>query len=152
MAHPDPSRGAGTADKSFLTCWALLRSPGVVTAMAERQKQPTTKQKFYSRAVYHIKGTPTKLVAIVDAPDVETAIARAIEAKTASNEAAGAFHNLDNLGNGPRRTNPAPWRSPRTASRAPSYARAVLGSFCKVAVLTSFAAKALSPIVMADET
>jgi 5-deoxy-D-glucuronate isomerase len=33
----------------------------------------------HSWSVYHIKGTPAKLVAIVDAPDERTAIARAIE-------------------------------------------------------------------------
>ena len=34
----------------------------------------------HSWAVYHIKGTPAKLVGIIDnAPDAETAIARAIE-------------------------------------------------------------------------
>jgi hypothetical protein len=31
------------------------------------------------RFVFHIKGTPAKLVAIVDAPDEATAIAKAIE-------------------------------------------------------------------------
>ena len=42
-------------------------------------KQPT-KQHLHSWAVYHLKGTPAKLVGIVDnAPDAETAIARAIE-------------------------------------------------------------------------
>ena len=47
-------------------------------AMAKRpsKQQPTT----YRWAVYHIKGTPANFVAIVDdAPDEETAIARAIE-------------------------------------------------------------------------
>jgi hypothetical protein len=34
----------------------------------------------------------------------------------------------------------------------PSYARVVLGCFCKVAVLAGFAAKAQPPMVMADET
>jgi hypothetical protein len=46
--------------------------------MAKRptKQQPTT----YSWAVYHIKGTLAKLVGIIDdAPDAETAIARAIE-------------------------------------------------------------------------
>ena len=34
----------------------------------------------HSWAVYHIKGTPAKLVGIIDnAPDAETAIARVIE-------------------------------------------------------------------------
>jgi hypothetical protein len=42
-------------------------------------KQPT-KQHLHSWAVYHIKGTPAKLVGIIDnAPDAETAIAQAIE-------------------------------------------------------------------------
>jgi len=44
--------------------------------MAKRQ----TKQQSHSWAVYHIKGTPAKLVGIIDnVPDAETAIAQAIE-------------------------------------------------------------------------
>ena len=43
-------------------------------------KQPTKPPQLHSWAVYHIKGTPAKLVGIIDnAPDAETAIARAIE-------------------------------------------------------------------------
>ena len=43
-------------------------------------KQPPKQQQLHSWAVYHIKGTPAKLVGIIDnAPDAETAIARAIE-------------------------------------------------------------------------
>ena len=43
-------------------------------------KQPPKQQQLDSWAVYHIKGTPAKLVGIIDnAPDAETAIARAIE-------------------------------------------------------------------------
>ena len=39
-----------------------------------------TKEQAHSWAVYHLKGTPAKLVGIIDgAPDEETAIARAIE-------------------------------------------------------------------------
>jgi len=46
--------------------------------MARRPKQPTTNQHS-SWSVYHITSTPAKLVGIVKAPDVETAITRAIE-------------------------------------------------------------------------
>ena len=43
-------------------------------------KRPTKQRQGHSWAVYHIKGTPAKLVGIIDnAPDAETAIARAIE-------------------------------------------------------------------------
>jgi len=42
--------------------------------------KPPTKQQLHSWAVYHIKGTPAKLVGIIDnVPDAQTAIARAIE-------------------------------------------------------------------------
>ena len=40
----------------------------------------TKQQTTHSWAVYHLKGTPAKLVGIIDdAPDEKTAIARAIE-------------------------------------------------------------------------
>jgi len=47
-------------------------------ARRPKQPQPTTKQHS-SWSVYHITGTPAKLVGIVEAPDAETAIARVIK-------------------------------------------------------------------------
>jgi hypothetical protein len=41
-------------------------------------KRPT-KPPLHSWAIYHIRGKPAKLVGIVDAPDEETAIERAID-------------------------------------------------------------------------
>jgi hypothetical protein len=38
-----------------------------------------TKQQAHSWAVYHIKGTPAQFVGIVEVPDEETAIKKAIE-------------------------------------------------------------------------
>jgi 1,2-phenylacetyl-CoA epoxidase PaaB subunit len=37
------------------------------------------KPRWHSWSVYHLKSTPAKLVGILDAPDEQTAIARAIE-------------------------------------------------------------------------
>jgi len=48
-----------------------------VTPMAKRLT--IAAQQNHSWAVYHIKGTPAKLIGIIDAPDKETAIKRAIE-------------------------------------------------------------------------
>jgi hypothetical protein len=47
-------------------------------------KRATTKQQqTHPRAVYHTKGTPAKLVAIVDPPDAVAAIALTIEVENA---------------------------------------------------------------------
>jgi len=48
-----------------------------VTPMAKRLT--IAAQQNHSWAVYHIKGTPAKLIGVIDAPDKETAIKRAIE-------------------------------------------------------------------------
>ena len=63
-------------------CWCHLlgssyRGVKQVTPMAKRLT--IAAQQNHSWAVYHIKGTPAKLIGIIDAPDKETAIKRAIE-------------------------------------------------------------------------
>jgi len=51
----------------------------------DRHGEATTEQQAHSWAVYHIKGTPAKLVGIIEAPDEQTAIARAMaDAKRAA--------------------------------------------------------------------
>jgi 5-deoxy-D-glucuronate isomerase len=47
--------------------------------MAYRRRINQHLPRGHSWSVYHIKSTPAKLVAIVDAPDEATAITRAIE-------------------------------------------------------------------------
>ena len=48
--------------------------------MAKRPMGKEPRQRKPSWAVYHLKGTPAKLVGLIyDAPDEQTAIARAIE-------------------------------------------------------------------------
>jgi hypothetical protein len=46
-----------------------------------RATNQTRAAETHSWAVYHLKGTPAKLVAIIDAPDEATAIVRAIEGR-----------------------------------------------------------------------
>jgi hypothetical protein len=46
-------------------------------------KRPTAKPPAtYSWAVYHLRGTPAKLVGIVEAPDAETTMAKAARRNT----------------------------------------------------------------------
>jgi hypothetical protein len=47
----------------------------MILAMAQR----TTKQQSHSWAIHHIRGTPAQFVGIVDAPDEQSAITKAIE-------------------------------------------------------------------------
>ena len=57
----------------------MLGGPIGLGYRASVAKQPT-KQQLHSWAVYHLKGTPARLVGIVDAqPDAESAINAAIE-------------------------------------------------------------------------
>ncbi len=55
------------------------------------KQQVPTKQKTHIWAVYHTKGTPAKFMGFIyDAPDEQTAIARAIEKyQVPSNERVG---------------------------------------------------------------
>ena len=54
---------------------ALRRAAYSTLAMPKRPIEQTD----YSWAVYHIKGTPARLVGIADAPDERTAIKKVIE-------------------------------------------------------------------------
>jgi hypothetical protein len=63
-----------------MCAWRAPWLPGPVHRYNDDMAKLPTKQHLHSWAVYHIKGTPAKLVGIIDnAPDAETAIARAIE-------------------------------------------------------------------------
>ena len=74
--------------------------------MARRPKQPQPTIKQHSSwSVYHLKSTPAKLVGIVDAPDAETAIARALAVSHigggSEEEAPAGMQHAGALGGGP---------------------------------------------------
>src|SRR6516162_5429944 len=93
---------------TFLWCLCqhhghLLRSRGQsATLMAKRLT--IAAQQAHSWAVYHIKNTPAKLVGIIEAPDKETAIKRAIQgAAKRARQADGAAAGLSVADAGPNR-------------------------------------------------